>query len=140
MYKTKYFNIKELVHPEILGAIGETNCWMRLDSSCLRDLDLIRANWGSGIYINIGAADSRGLRPPTDPDGSKYSVHKHGKAFDLVPANGKTKELYDMVIKLIEDNLLDAFNTVEDMSFTPTWVHVAKMNIDLTQKPYIIKP
>jgi len=139
MTKTKYFSIKELVHPQILKAIGETNAWMRLDAGCLKDLDSIREAWGSSINCNVGAVDSRGLRPPNDPDGSFYSVHKQGKAFDLAPTNGKTNALREMVTEMIKDGKLKAFNTVEHKSFTPTWCHFAKMNI-IGDAPYIVKP
>lgn len=138
MYKTRNFTIEELVHPKILRDIGVDNSWLRLDPRCLRDLDRIRDVWGSAIYINVGAADSRGLRPPNDPDGSFYSVHKQGKAFDLVPANGNLTELYHMIVELIESDSLDAFNTLENRSYTPSWVHVAAMNHD--KKPLIINP
>lgn len=138
MYKTRNFKIEELVHPKILRDIGVTNSWMRLDPQCLRDLDSIRDAWGDPIYINRGAADSRGLRPPDDPDGSFYSVHKQGKAFDLVPENGDVEGLYDLIRELIEDGALLVMNTLEDRRYTPTWVHVAHMNHD--KKPLIIKP
>ena len=87
-YRTKYFTIKELVHPWVLKALGENNCWLRLDTGALHDLDKIRERWRNVIFINQGAHDSRGLRPPNDPDGSWYSTHKMGGTFDLVPANG----------------------------------------------------
>ena len=86
-YKPTYFTIKELVHPWILNKIGEVNAWLRLDAGSLRDLDKIRERWGSSIYINQGKHDSRGYRPPNDPDGSWNSTHKHANTFDLVPEN-----------------------------------------------------
>ncbi|MGB0881880.1 MAG: hypothetical protein ACPGSO_02925 [Vicingaceae bacterium] len=138
MIKTNYFNIEELVHPQILKSIGENNSWMRLDAGCLIDLDVIREAWGSSIFVNIGNADSRGLRPPNDPDGAFYSSHKMGVAFDLVPGNGKTKELFELIKQLIENGEILSFNTLEDFNFTPSWVHVAKMNHD--KKPLIIRP
>ncbi len=137
-YKPEFFSIKELVHPQILKAIGATNSWMRLDADCLRDLDTIRKAYGSEIYINKGRNDSRGLRPPNDYDGSFYSVHKQGKAFDLVPKDGNVAKLFVTIKMLIKDGKLKKFNTLEDLAFTPSWVHVACMNHD--QKPYIIKP
>lgn len=137
-YKCKYFSIEELVHPQILKKIGETNSWMRLDEECLQDIDLIREEWGSAIYINRGAADSRGLRPPDDPDGSFYSVHKMGKAFDLVPAGGDVKGLFALVKRLIQEGKLKKINTLEDLHYTPSWVHVASMNHNV--QLYIVKP
>jgi len=138
MYKTKHFTIKELVHPRIIAAIGEHLAWQRLDALCLMDLDFIRECWGSPIIINSGRYDSRGLRPPNDGDGAMYSLHKQGKAFDLVPANGDTKGLWEMIYDLVETDSLRTMNTLESLAFTPTWVHVA--NCNTSEKPLIIKP
>lgn len=137
-YKTKYFTVKELVHPWILKKIGAENAWLRLDEGCLRDLDRIRKKWGGYIYINSGPNDSRGYRPPNDPDGAWLSVHKHGKAFDLVPANGDNAGFWLFVFEMIKNKELEAFNTLESRTYTSTWTHVAKMNTD--KRPLIIKP
>ncbi|MEM1003648.1 MAG: hypothetical protein AAGH46_13465 [Bacteroidota bacterium] len=143
-YIPKYFSIEELAHPQIIDAIGVTNTWMRLDADALRDLDCIRASWylkhQSGIYVNrlnLGL-DSRGLRPPDDPDGSFYSGHKKGDTFDLEPVNGLIRELYNHVFRLIRAGRLRKINTLEDPVFTPGWVHAGYMNTN--QKPLIIKP
>ena len=138
MYKTKNFTINELVHPRILIAVGEHLAWRMLDKFCLMDLDFIRDVWGSPIYINIGVNDSRGLRPPNDEDGAFYSIHKQGKAFDLVPANGDVVGLWELIFDLIQSDKICRFNTLESISFTPTWVHVACMNTG--EKPLIINP
>lgn len=138
MYRPVYFDLRELAHPQIINAIGEENTWMRLDGGVLCDLDIIREKWGGPIYINKGNLDSRGLRPPNDPDGSFYSLHKQGKAFDLEPENRDFRGLYEMVIKMIELSELSHINTLEDRKFTPAWVHVAKQNHD--KKPLIIRP
>jgi len=144
MFKTKYYTIQELVHPQIIKDIGEFNAWLRLDPDILWDLDYIRSTWylkhESGIYINrldLGL-DSRGLRPPNDPDGAFYSSHKLAAANDLEPVNGKITELWVHVKTLIANGRLRKINTLEDLSFTPGWVHAAAMNTD--QRPLIIKP
>lgn len=144
MYKTKYFTLEELAHPQIINDIGEVNTWRRLDPDSLRDLDYIREEWyliyRSGIYcnrLNLGI-DSRGLRPPNDEDGSFYSTHKSGGTFDLEPVNGKDKEFYNFVAGLIKNNKLKSFNTLEDFNYTLGWAHTARMNTD--KKPLIIKP
>lgn len=144
MYRTKYYTIEELVHPQILKAIGSENAWLRLDEDVLFDIDYIRAEWfkkyGTGVYINrlnIGL-DSRGLRPPNDPDGSFYSTHKQGGTFDLEPVNGMMKQFYDFVCNLIKRGKLKKINTVEDFNFTKTWVHASYMNH--SKKILVIKP
>lgn len=144
MYKTKHFTIDELAHPAVIKAIGETNTWRRLDAEVLQDLDYIREEWfflyGSGIHcnrLNLGL-DSRGLRPPNDPDGSFYSTHKEGNTFDLEPVNGKTRTLYELVRGLIKAGKLKALNTLEDFEYTLNWVHAGKMNT--SERPLIIIP
>lgn len=144
MYKPENYTIQELVHPQIIKAIGETNAWLRLDNEALEDLQTIRNEWfgiyGSGIYVNrpnLGI-DSRGLRPPNDPDGSFYSTHKQGNTFDLEPVNGLMRNLYDLVCGMIKNGELIKLNTVEDFEYTCNWVHVGYMNTD--ERPLIIKP
>lgn len=143
MYKTKYYELEELVHPQIIRTIGVVNSWRRLDEDALRDLDIIREEWfkvyGTGIYVNrlnLGI-DSRGLRPPNDPDGAFYSTHKHGDTFDLEPVNGLIRELYDFVINLIKAGKLKKLNTLEHFDDTKFWVHVANMNT--YKNPLIIR-
>lgn len=144
MYKPENYTIKELAHPQIIKAIGEHNTWLRLDEDCLRDLQTIRDEWyliyGSGIYVNRLNIDldSRGLRPPNDPDGSFYSTHKHGTTFDLEPVNGLTETLYLFILELINRGELIKINTLEDFEYTKAWVHVGYMNTN--KKPLIIKP
>lgn len=142
MYKPKNYALSELVHPQIIRTIGALNSWRRLDADSLKDLQAIRDKWfkehGSGIYcnrLNIGL-DSRGLRPPNDPDGSFYSTHKQGNTFDLEPVNGKLKELYDFIIVMIKNGELIKINTLENFEDTLGWVHAGYMNTD--KKPLII--
>ena len=138
MYKTKHFTIHELVHPRIIMAIGEHLAWQRLDANCLMDIDLIRETWGDVIYINRGRHDSRGLRPPNDAVGATYSLHKQGKAFDLVPKNGDVRGLWELVYDMAGRDEFRAINTIESLAFTPTWVHVA--NCNTSERPLVINP
>jgi len=142
MYKPKNYSLQELAHPQIIAAIGENNTWRRLDADVLRDLQTIRDLWflkyGSGIFVNrieLGL-DSRGLRPPNDPDGSFYSTHKQGNTFDLEPVNGLFKHLYDFIILLIKENKLIKINTLENFGDTLKWIHAGYMNTE--EKPLII--
>ena len=143
MYKTKYYTIHELALPQIIRTIGERNTWRRLDEDCLRDLDTIRESWyekhGSGVYVNRLNLnlDSRGLRPPNDPDGSFYSTHKHGNTFDKEPVNGLLKEFWQFVYDMIKNGKLIKLNTLEHFDDTPGWVHTGYMNT--YKKPLVIR-
>jgi len=142
MYKTEFFTLSELAHPQIIKDIGEVNTWRRLDAEVLKDLDYIREEWyflhRSGVYcnrLNLGI-DSRGLRPPNDEDGSFYSTHKEGGTFDLEPVNGKHRAFYEFVKGLISSGKLKALNTLENFEDTLKWTHTSKMNTG--ERPLII--
>ncbi len=143
-YKPDNFTLEELVHPQIIKSIGVTNSWLRLDSKALEDLQILRNSWyrknKSGIYVNrlkLGI-DSRGLRPPNDPDGGMYSTHKQGSTFDLEPVNGNHESFYYFCKEMITTGVVSYFNTMEDRKYTPTWTHLARMNHN--KKILIIKP
>ena len=144
MYKSKYFKLPELAHPQIINDLPARDVWRRLDPDALKDLDYIREEWffmyGSGVYcnrLNLGI-DSRGLRPPDDEDGSFYSTHKAGGTFDLEPVNGENRKFYDFIEGLIKNDKLKHFNTLENFNFTKKWTHTARMNTD--KKPLIVNP
>ena len=144
MYKPENYILQELAHPQIIRTIGVRDTWRRLDADCLKDLQTIRDGWAkkhnSGIYINrlnlVPPIDSRGLRPPNDPDGSFYSTHKEGNTFDLEAVNGKNRELHEFIVQLIKDGKLKKLNTLENFEDTLGWAHVGYMNTD--KKPLII--
>lgn len=142
MYKCKYFTIHELVNPKILKAIGEINCWLRLKTAALKDLDLIRERWGREIYINghfWGKVFSMsGWRLPNTKIGAWWSVHKLADAFDLKDSKGEHQKLWDFINLMIKNGELKHFNTMEAKEKTPTWVHAANMNTD--ERPLIIYP
>ena len=144
IYKPNSYTIEELAHPQIIEDIGEDNAWLRFDKDCLLDLQFIRDEWhqlyGSGIYCNRLnlELDSRGLRPPNDPDGSFYSTHKQGTTFDLEPVNGLNETLFIFISALANEGHFYKLNTMEDFSYTKTWVHVGYMNHD--KQLLIIEP
>jgi len=151
MYKTEYFTIHELVNPQIIKDIGETNCWMRLDKGYLMDIDIIRIEWGKlhsdNPYIVINGmyngsqfkhSGARHWNQEYLKKGSAFSLHKLFKAGDLKPKNNKHEEFWYFVYDLIESGKIKNINAMEDRKFTPTWCHVAVMNT--SDKPLIIKP
>ena len=51
MYKPSYWDIKELVSPEVYRVWSE-NAWQFFDDEYLIDLDTIREEWGDTLIIN----------------------------------------------------------------------------------------
>lgn len=80
-YRTKYFNIKELVNPTLLKKIGEKTAWALFDPELLKAADAIREKYGP-MTINTKDLTDCGLRDPLSTTGAKYSMHKIGRALD----------------------------------------------------------
>ena len=130
VYKCKYFNIKELVSPQVFNKYGEF-AWKFFDETFLQDLDTIREfhgpitinNWSGG-----GKNTQCGLRCNLDPlvkgKSSIYcSSHIMGKAADLHSSN--IKKLYQDVEALFKQGKLKAIKRIESSNSTKFgWCHV----------------
>ena len=81
-YKCKYFNIKELTHPDMRKALPERTLWILFDERLLRCADLIRELYGA-CTINTAALDKCGLVPFDSTRDAKYSPHKYARGLDL---------------------------------------------------------
>ena len=126
------FKAKELVSKIVYSVWGE-NSLMFFRPETLRDLDLIRVRWGSGITINDwstgGQYSESGLRSNMDSLVKDKNVlylsgHCLAIAFDLKPVNGKINEFHDFLWKLMVTGQLKVFKRLEDRKKTPTWGHV----------------
>ena len=124
---TNDFCIQEFVPKKVFQKFGDYSIWF-MDKQIILFSQYMRDRFGP-VTVNDwswgGHYDSRGYRTPDDPDGTKFSQHRFGRAVDLV-----FKDAYpDNVRKYIQDNF-PALNrsfgitTIEDK--TPSWVHVDK--------------
>lgn len=106
MYKTKHFELRELVHPAIYRDRGE-RAWELLREDFLRCTDALREKFGPMILNTwhsdtlvkaYGLRDSACLRPFDDPDGARYSMHKFGGAGDALFLNITAEEARKYVL------------------------------------------
>lgn len=106
-----YFNIKELVCPDVYNKFGE-QAWMFIDHRLIETLDIIREkilckpmvinNWAAG-----GSYTQRGLRcnicqlvkSKTDIGRIYLSAHNFGKAIDATVQGMTAQEARDLIIK-----------------------------------------
>lgn len=106
-----YFNIKELVCPDIYNNFGEQS-WMFIDNKLIETLDIVREkilcrpmvinNWASG-----GGYTQRGLRcnicqlvkSKTDIGRIYMSAHNFGKAIDATVQGMTAEEARNLIIK-----------------------------------------
>jgi hypothetical protein len=135
MYKCKYFKPQELVSGIVYSKFGEDS-YMFFDEDVLKELDYIREAYGYPICINnwhmYGQYKESGLRSNVDSLVSSkknlyLSAHCLAKAFDLKDFNnikGNNKRLYNFVLDLMKQGKLKKFRRLENITSTPTWVHI----------------
>lgn len=95
-------------------------------------------NWSSG-----GQFDGRGYRPPTEETGGKESQHRFGRAIDLDPTKITPQEMFADIMKNQELILSFGITTVEDITMTPTWIHIDNRQVvweGKQDKLLIVKP
>jgi hypothetical protein len=129
-YRCEFFNIRELVHPDINTARG-VRAWELLRPDMLEALDALRRSVGRIVINNWsfgGSLKYAGLRPQTSDVGAIYSMHKYGGAFDLHPYDVTVEELYDHILNNADQ--YPAIRRMENIEATPTWVHIDCANHD----------
>lgn len=138
-YRPKDFEIRELVAPEIYEARGE-RAWELLNPLSLMSVQSLRDELGP-IVINTwhvgGSFKESGLRLPGSETGAKFSMHKYGGAFDCKFKNCTAREAYEYV--LANPQAFPHITTVEDIEFTPTWLHIDGRNHN-RNGIWIVKP
>lgn len=126
MYRPRWFSVQELVPHETYSARGDAALEL-LDERLLRTLDALRDEYGR-IKINTWATGGdlkyRGFRPRDCNVGAEYSQHRYGRAADITPLDTPLEVVYEA----IKDGLYDEITTVENLQFTPTWIHVDVRN------------
>ena len=125
-YRPKYFALNEVVHPGAIQARGE-KAWELMDERILRGADWLRELFGActinGKFNGKGFTES-GLRDPFTATGAKFSQHKFGRALDLKFHKVSVKEVYEYIIRNPSEARANGITTVEDIAYTPTWLHI----------------
>lgn len=125
-YKPKYFQTYELVPEWVYNTYGESSLRF-LDNRILKMADLLREKFGKATcndWFWGGNYDSRGFRPPNDPDGAKLSAHKRGQALDLIFTASAEK-----IRQYIIDNP-DEFEYITLIEADVNWVHISCENVE----------
>jgi hypothetical protein len=98
-----------------------------MDERILRGADWLREKFGA-VTINgkFGgkAFTESGLRNPFTETGAKFSQHKFGRALDLKFHKVTVKEVYEYIIRNPQEARENGITTVEDIAFTPSWLHI----------------
>ena len=100
MQANKYFQVKELVSSNIYKEYGD-DAIKFLDPKALKALENVREILGVPLICNNWAAGGSrnycGYREPECSIGAKNSMHKQGKAFDLISTKLTAKEMREIL-------------------------------------------
>ena len=118
----EYFDIQDLVSPEIIATIGERASWT-LIRPWVQQIDMIRRLYGSALWVNGNGRNYAGVRPIDCKIGAKKSRHKmldpYVIAFDFV-----CNDLEKLETVVRNDSKILGAVRMEDPKFTPTWRHI----------------
>jgi hypothetical protein len=140
-YKPKHFTTQELVDKKTYEMFGEnslmffsTNALIMLDSVReFLDTPIVVNNWNSG-----GIYQFSGFRAKWVEIGGVYSQHRFGSAFDMKIKAMTIEQAFKKIIDNKDDEKLKLVTTIEDISFTPSWLHIDCRNIP--DRLRIVKP
>lgn len=126
MKASRNFSYKELVPPDIWREFGSSSRWF-VDQEAVKALQWVRDKVKAPVFVNnwpLGGDNTlRGYRPPTTEVGAFYSQHKFGRAFDISSGAIDAEELYEMIRENEQEALSMGITTLEDISYTESWVH-----------------
>lgn len=119
----KYFDIEELVAPEILSVLCDKAAWRLIPMSVRRGLDLLRSIYGQPIYINGNGNHYCGVRPKHCIVGALESRHK--LVIDDVCAFDLHSDSLDVLRSVImEHHKTLGIIRIEHKDYTPRWIHI----------------
>jgi hypothetical protein len=129
MYRCQHFELQELVDPETFHRFGE-RAWMFLRPEAMMALDGVREFFGREVVVNNWAAGGpyrfRGFRPITCKQGSDYSQHRLGNAFDCDIVGVAESEIR-RVILLNQEH--PAFLPITRIEKDVSWLHIDCANV-----------
>lgn len=134
-----YFELHELVDKPTWERLGEKSIWM-LNPTAFNGLIALRVALDSPMTVNNyfwgGNLSNRGYRSIYSTIGGKFSQHRVGNAFDFNVKNMSNESVYNFIVN---NYAKFGITTVEDIKFTPTWVHIDFRNTN-QKELLIVKP
>ena len=140
MYKSKHFELYELVDKYTYNTVPHWKLWGALDSRLLKVIDILREDSVVGVPITInswkwnGKRQWSGLRVPESPYYLQYSQHSFGRAVDMIfkgiPAEKVRERIKELMNQGAFKGVCDSITCEEtkdyrDHGINPlTWCHL----------------
>lgn len=127
---SKNFLLTEYIPESLYSLFGDNAVWF-INPKLIETVQLIREKVGKPIFINNwyegGTFHYSGFRTPECTEGAKLSQHRLGTAADLHVSGMDNAEFWTY-IKTNRDKLFPALTCMENIAYTPGWVHIDLRN------------
>ena len=143
-YRPSFFGIKELVPSELFKTMPPQTLWMMLDDRLLIAADTLRHRYGKMVcntWAWGGTNEYRGLRPPDCKIGATFSMHKLGRALDLIPVQCTAEEIREDLRHFKKgDRVYDGRNYISRVEDKVGWLHIDTANAYPGDTIYFFNP
>ena len=143
IHNSEYFDVRELVDANTFKALGINAAWL-IEPKIVRVLDLLRDKLGAPVVVNNwhvgGPFKSSGFRSMSDKTGAMFSQHRRGCAADVKVSGRTPKDVLSVINANFEEFKSAGLTTVEDVNFTPTWLHLDCRPVQIENQFRIVRP
>lgn len=147
MKASEHFEVHEFIDPVTFAELGD-KAIEKIDKKMIVISELLRAKTGKAVTINNwhsgGQYHESGTRRDDTKTGASKSAHKMQplcQACDYKVAVMTAEEVHKVVLDNEEEFYNAGVRQMEDLSFTPSWTHLASRGPDRADKKIvIIKP
>lgn len=137
------FYLTEFVPKDVYEAYGEKSLQF-VDERIIYIAQFVRDTFGKSVTINDwwdgGQYKESGYRSPDSKTGAFRSQHKAGRAIDIKVSGMTAKQVYDYIMSHEELFIQAGVTAMENITATPTWVHLDCRNTRDESKILIVNP
>jgi len=143
LHNSPYFDVREMVDANTFKALSVNAAWL-IEPKIVRVLDLLREKLGAPVVVNNwhtgGPFKSSGFRSMSDKTGAMFSQHRRGCAADVKSAGRKPADILAIINANFEEFKAAGLTTIEDVNFTPTWLHLDCRPVQIENQFRIVRP
>ena len=131
IHGSKYFDVREFVDEKTWNMRNVKSAEL-IDPKIVRIVDLIREKSGIPVVINnwhywkkgMHKYKASGFRAVWETEGGKLSQHRCGRAADVKVQGWTPAQTQKLILENQDEFKAAGLTTMENLAFTPTWLHV----------------
>lgn len=148
IHGSKHFDVREFVDERTWGIRGIKSAEL-IDPKTVAICDLIREKTGAPVTVNNWhfakprdtVYNASGYRAIWEKVGGQLSQHRSGRAADIKVRGFSPLQVFQIINANKTDFEAAGLTTIEDLKFTPTWLHVdCRPRLDGSTGFRIVKP